>query len=540
MARFSFERHSGRVISAARIAFASLFLFAVWIDPTQPAQAAEVSYTILGAYVLAAAAIAIVTWNNWWLDSRLAAPAHILDVVIFAALVVATAGYTSPFFVFFVFVLLSSAIRWDWYQTALTAAALIALFLAAGLIVNQSTVGDFELQRFIIRTGHLLILSGLIIWFGIHQEQLLADSPAQSADLTLDQATESILRGAAESCRASRALLTWRDHELGEQFALELNEGAIRSVPVTAQPDFAPFPDGTPYLYDVEQGHALAHHPTRGRRQIRTSDEIRAGSAQLPLSAGLAIPLVHPTGSGMLILEDVSSLSSDHLPLGEKLGQNVVAEIQRHALIRAMEESGESRARLAFARDLHDNVVQFLAGATIRIEAMLRKSRTTGVPQEELTELKRLMLQEQRDLRLFVETLKTGESIDSGTLESALSALCQRLANQWSIECRLKAEMPAMAVPMRIHLDAQQLVREAVANAARHGKASLVTIRATLYERSLKLLVNDNGQGIGSRTGDPPWSLSGRVSSAGGKMDIESSDKGTQISIDLPLRKARA
>ena len=96
---------------------AILFLLAILVDVTQPAQAPAATYALLAAYVAFAAAVVFATWNNWWLDAKLAGPAHAFDIVLFTLLVMLTEGYTSPFFTFFMFLLLSAAIRWGWQAT---------------------------------------------------------------------------------------------------------------------------------------------------------------------------------------------------------------------------------------------------------------------------------------------------------------------------------------------------------------------------------------------------------------------------------------
>ena len=86
------------------------------------------------AYLFFAAAIALATWNNWWADAKLAGPAlYAGDIAMFTLMVLLTEGYTTPFFTFFMFLLLSAAIRWGWRATALTAVLVTVLYLLAGL-----------------------------------------------------------------------------------------------------------------------------------------------------------------------------------------------------------------------------------------------------------------------------------------------------------------------------------------------------------------------------------------------------------------------
>ena len=72
---------SGRVIALGRLMLATLFLLAIWVETSQPALAPITTYVLLLTYVVFAAAVAVATWNNWWLDARLAGPAHTADVM---------------------------------------------------------------------------------------------------------------------------------------------------------------------------------------------------------------------------------------------------------------------------------------------------------------------------------------------------------------------------------------------------------------------------------------------------------------------------
>jgi hypothetical protein len=166
-----FQHSSGRVIALGRLLLATLFLAAVLIDTSQPTHAPEVTYALILGYIVISASIVAATWNNWWLDARLSGPSHSVDIVMFTLLVLLTEGYTSPFLFFFMFVLLAAAIRWDWHATALTAILLILLYLVAGLFAFNAGV-SFDPQRFLVRTGHLVVLSLILIWFGANQNWL--------------------------------------------------------------------------------------------------------------------------------------------------------------------------------------------------------------------------------------------------------------------------------------------------------------------------------------------------------------------------------
>ena len=541
MVDIGFKRRSGRVISLARVMLACLFLGAVWFDPSQPTHGAGLTYALLAFYVAAAAVIAVLTWDSWWLDARLAGSAHILDVLAFTAIVYSTAGYTSPFFLFFVFILLSSAIRWGWRETAITAAALTLLYLAAGLAV--ASPGDFELQRFILRTGHLITLSLLLIWFGVHQGQSqselrLGDGAAASVD---ESPLVTGLVAAARAAGADEALLVWREDRSGAATILAYRNGEIEA-PRRGWPPLRAHGD-VPLLYDLANGRALAQVPGRPPLALETEALIdKEAAGLLGLDRGLAVPLRLETGRGELFLQGIEGLATDHLHFAEALSRDVAAHIRRHALLQAVEQSGEARARLSLARDLHDSVVQFLAGAAFRIEAMLRKARNGLQVESELGELKALMLEEQGDLRSYVEALRAGREIELVVAKAELEALCGKLSAQWRIECRFVADVPERMIPMRLHIDAQQMIREAVANAVRHGGATIVRVRLNVDDSDIELCITDNGRGFPSDVvagGTQPLSLRERAEGAGGDVALECGEQGTSVTITLPLKGRR-
>ena len=533
-----FQHPSGRVIALGRLLLATLFLVSISVDASQPAQAPAPTYALLGAYVAFAAVMVALTWRNWWLDARLAGPGHAIDIILFAVLVLLTEGYTSPFFAFFMFVLLSAAIRWGWQTTALTAILLTLIYLVVGMVEAPS--GEtFELQRFVIRTGQLVILSLILIWFGINQWDTLG--AARGTDLidypSLDESPLEIgLRAAMNKVGADAGGFIWRED--GNVSGLRVRDGALTKVEVLPS-EVGPEPAATPFLYDLPNARALNRDADRNLREFPPRDAIGADIiASLVLREGLAIPVRSDTGEGMLYLDDIPNLSTDHIDLGDQIAAHAAAQFQRHALLEAAEESAEARSRLTLARDLHDSVVQFLAGAAFRIEAMKRSHASGREIEPDLNELKQLMLQEQGELRTFITALRSGPVVTYDAVAKDLALLAERLSRQWSIDCETSTRPAELVVPARLHQDMRQLVREAVANAVRHAGAKSVTIElAAASPHELRLeLTNDGNRYPRSADGvELPQSLSERVSQADGNLEISRGMGVTRVSIMLPI-----
>ena len=514
---------------------ASLFLLAIWLDASQPTKAPLAAWAVLGAYAAFSLAALAITWKDWWLDARLAGLFHAIDIMLFTFLVFSTEGYTPPF-ASYMFVLLAAAIRWGWRSTALSALLLTLLYVLAGLTVAETAD---EFHPFIIRTGNLIILSLILMWFGINQWRSgmhRRDKDALREPSLYKSPLENGLEVAMRGLSAERGVLVWREHG-SDKIDTLLRRGDQLTAEESKVEAFTGRFDH-PFLYDLARDRAL----TRDRRH-----DLRAGSARelirqdaavtFSLSEGMAIPICTATGEGEIFLEDVANLSADHIDLGQQVAADIAANLERYALIRAVEESAEARSRVALAGDLHDSVVQFLAGAAFRVEALKRDQAVGRNVQADLEQLKQLMLQEQRELRSFIAALRSGPSIELAELAKNLNELARRLSRQWDVTCQFSAEEGDAKVPSRLRFDTEQLVREAVANAVRHAGATSVTIKLSTRSDDLLLdLINDGERYPKSMGGDAmPKSLSERVRLAGGALELSRGLGLTKISVSLPL-----
>jgi signal transduction histidine kinase len=514
---------------------ASLFLLAIWFDASQPTKTPLAAWAVLGAYAIFALGVLATTWNNWWLDARLAGLFHAIDIILFTFLVFSTEGYTPPF-ASFIFVLLAAAIRWGWRSTALSALLLILLYILAGLTVAQT---PDEFHPFIIRTGNLVILSLILMWFGVNQWRsgmYRRDKDALGEPSAYDNPLENGLAAAMEGLSAARAVLVWREH--GSDKIETLSRQGEQLIAKVQKVDAFTGRFEHPFLYDLARDRAL----TRDRRH-----DLRAGSARelirqdageaFSLREGIAVPVRTATGDGEIFLEEVRNLSADHIDIGQQVAADIAAYLERYALIRAVEESAEARSRVALAGDLHDSVVQFLAGAAFRVEALKRDQAVGRNLESDLEQLKQLMLQEQRELRSFIAALRSGPSIELAELAKNLNELARKLSQQWDVTCQFSSEDGNAKVPSRLRFDAEQLVREAVANAVRHAGATSITIKLSARSDDLLLdLINDGERYPKSVIGDAmPRSLSERVRLAGGALELSRGLGLTKISVSLPL-----
>ena len=525
------------MIAVGRYMLSALLFFAMIIDASPIVDTSSTVFRIVCGYVVVALVLVVITWKDWWVDARLAGPAHAIDIATYTVLVFLVGPGDSPYFTLFIFILLSAAIRWGWKATTLTAVLLVSLYLMAGFLA-AGPIQSPELHTFVDRTGHLIILSTILIWFGVNQwhSGLLARTSGAFADPSPDESPfETGLRAAMRRLNAGSGVLVWRDQTQSVS-AISDRDGILSEARV--KETALRHPGAGALIYDRRRDRALAQDEDRNLNAIAANEVIRAEIADgLELRQGIAVPLRTGAGEGELFLESLPDLSTDHIDLGTQVASELAGHIERHALMVAVEESAEARSRLTLARDLHDSVVQFLAGAAFRLEALKRDLTSGRNLEPELNYLKQLMLQEQGELRSFITALRSAPQIGVGEIANDLRALSERLAEQWDVLCEFSAHTTDMMVPSRLHLDAQHLTREAVANAVRHAGAKSVTIRLRSEPEQLKLdFINDGARFPASPLGgDMPRSLSERVKLAGGALELTRGMGVTRISVSLPI-----
>jgi signal transduction histidine kinase len=552
MFKGTFQHRSGRVIALGRMVLAAVFLFAIYLDPSQPNQSPSVAYGLLMGYVIWSAGLLILTWTNWWLDYRLAAFAHLVDIAAFGTLVFFTEGYTSPFYTFFVFLLLSSAIRWSWRETALTAAAVAILFFAAGTATLALGAAEIDLQRLIVRLTHLIVLSLLFIWFGVNQQESSPDDLAAELEPQPDADGPPIqltMNYAAERTRAQRIVFAWWQKEEPWLHVAELEGDSYRSTrvgPEAYDPLFSHTAAGCPFLFDRKRRRGLcrsSRSPNRLHGFPQTIDPHFAD--QYRLETGLAIRVRCDDYEGELLALNIEGLCADDLGTAVTLGREISALFDRSAMLAVSEETAFNRARMSLARDLHDSVVQVLAGASFRLEALKSWIKAGRDPEPEIDAVKADLTGEQKNIRTFIASLRSGRtSMKQTDLAAGLPALCEQIQRRWNLDCDLTRPPGELVAPIWIEHELHQIIREAAANAARHGRATALNIALRDGDGDLELNITDNGVGFpgtgsgGSGDGGQaasPWSVHERVKGLGGTLSLFSGGGGSRLQIKVPI-----
>jgi signal transduction histidine kinase len=525
---------------------AVIFFLAVWIDPRQPAVDETVGYVLLATYITLSAAVLALSWNNWWIDFRIAPAAHTLDCAVFIAAVYFTEGYrstfTSPFFAFFLFLLFAATIRWGWKVTAATAAAVTICYFLTG-IATQLGSPEFDLYRFGRRVCYLVVISLVLLWFGINQYRAVGRYPATVLDFPPDATTPPFglaLALAMEQTGARRAILMWSPKEEPWIEVLEADRSVTREErfdPKQLGISVEPTGTGEPFIFDLDRDRALSC--TDGQRDLTVPASQLVSSelaTRFSIRNGLGIPIRSQEYQAELFLVEIPGMCRDDLAVALGLRHEISSALDRFSVMSMAEEAAVARIRAAFARDLHDSVAQALAGACFRLEALRAWIKSGNDPEAEILAIKSALRLEQRQVRRLISKLRLGAvSLQITDLAADLAELAQEISSQWGVKIAVSTATGALQVPNWFRQEMHHLVREAAANAVRHGDACNITVSLEETEDLIHLEIADDGKGFGDKLiADRPWSINERVKSLGGSLSLRSRGSGALLMIQFP------
>jgi signal transduction histidine kinase len=520
----------------------------------------EVTYGLLAGYMSYALALALLAWLAPAPRLRLGFVTHALDLALFTIFVQLTEGRASPFFAYFIFSLVGATLRWQWRGAVWTAAVVLVAFNAMALY-QAKVVRDpaLEVERFIIRSVYLVVMTALLAFLGAYEERRRRDMTrlaawprglAQESAIALRQ----ILQSAGLVLDAPRLLFWWKDaDEPGLELALLAGPDEFRAwrEPPDSFPSLTPEPLAqTAFLCrDVRARQPVVLYSSpAGLAEWHGAPLDPKLQARFAVKGALSLRVAGERCDGRLLALDKRSLTADDLMLGEVVARQVAASLDHLLLSRRVQQAAVAEERMRVSRDLHDGVLQSLAGAALKLETIRWLVRTEPeLARDRLADVQRLIAQEQRALRLFIQDPKftpLSTPLADAPLHCRLRDLVRRLEALWGVRVSLEQE----------HLDEQRvnlladdvchIVQEAVVNAARHGGATQIAVCAGLRGGRLCLIASDNGRGFAFRGHYDhaalaalrlgPVRLKERVNTLGGTVTIDSTPGGARLEIEIP------
>ena len=198
------------------------------------------------------------------------------------------------------------------------------------------------------------------------------------------------------------------------------------------------------------------------------------------------------------------------------------------ASARIIAAADEARRRIE--RDLHDGLQQRLVSLGLR--ARLAEELVSADQRELKGELARIA-------DGLVEALEAVREISRGIhpailSEAGLGPAVEGLARNSPVPVRLQSSVDGR-LPDRVEVGAYYIICEALANAAKHAKATVITISVGHRGHALDLSVRDDGIGGADGSGPGLTGLADRVHALGGTMQLLSPrSSGTRLLVRLP------
>jgi signal transduction histidine kinase len=305
-------------------------------------------------------------------------------------------------------------------------------------------------------------------------------------------------------------------------------------------------------------GRVLEERTPRRIHDLDPSLMARPGDREVGVTA-LLVPLIfRGRALGVLVALDPLGRESGFSDEDESVllsfaasAATAVATAQSVAEDRTRESiAATERERGRWARELHDESLQSLAG----LRVLLSAARRTGSPEE----LDRLLTQgiEQVDtaiaeMRRLIADLRPS-TLDQLGLGAALEALGERTATGHSIEVEINTDMDFEAgrnsnrLLGEVEDTTYRIVQEALTNAVKHGKAERARVDVSEDGESLRVRVLDVGRGFDPTAPTEGFGLVGmreRAELAGGTLELRSAPgEGTTIIAVIPAihRKSKA
>lgn len=559
---YSPQSRAERFIATGRVVLATSSLFAVWLDPTEPAKFARFAYSLLVAYVVYSAFVALLVWRSDDPAGRQRAITHAVDLAFFSLFIYFTAGPASPFTAYFVFSMVCATLRWQWRGVLWTAVASIAAFLAVAVFFAELSAGNaVETYRLIIRVVYLGVIAVLLGYLGAHEERTRHEISQLAAwprlvPQRLEPAVRALLEHAAGVLGAPHAVLAWVESEEPWLYLASWRQGEFgwsRESPETYNPLIStPVDEGSFLCPEAEAPPTVLFRTPAGLDRWRGFPLHPGLRERLGPAPVLGVRIRAGSFEGHLLLLGKAGMTSDDLLLAEIVAGMVAARLDSVYLARSLAEGLATEERIRLARDLHDGVLQSLTGVGLRLEGVRRLiEEDVGEAAERVEELQHLLSLEQRDLRFFIEELKPQPVTSTGQtagLTRQVSDLVQRLELEWGLRVELETGGLEEEIPEGLEREIYHIVREAMVNAVRHGDASLVRVAIHVHGERITITVSDNGNGFpfeGSyshaelvRRNLGPRTLRERVSALNGTVALDSSRSGARLEILLPLWEA--
>jgi signal transduction histidine kinase len=515
-----------RVLAIGRAFLTVSGLVSIYVDPTEPARLAELTYAVLFAYALYSLIVLAFVHRATRLALRDGEILHGIDILWTAALTFVSNGVGSPFFLFFIFVVLAAAYRWGFRGTIVTGAVVVGLVAVQSLIATLgpwrglfSIVAD-DINRTIMRVAYLLLTAFLVGYLGEEEKALRAESVAMGeagrqprVDLGLGGSVTAVSRELLRIFDAQVVDFVIQDFETRRTMLWRVERHDVTAAPGRAlHLELAPSQQAA-WLFD-DPGRAWHARKTGEGAPfaVRVAEPgvwpLQRSTVNLPEALADARPFTTVTVGNMGMSEEwrgrvylFDAANADNLERSlhflDALTEHITPALTNVFLLRRLRSRAGAVERARVARELHDGAIQALFGIEMKIEALRRRTTLSATQMDaELGEVQQLLQTEVLALRELMQALRPIELETSDQLPDVLASLVERFRRDTGVSARFVYDGGPMSLPAPTALELARIVQEALVNVRKHSRARNVLVRLTNTDQRCTLVIEDDGQGF--------------------------------------------
>lgn len=553
-----------RALARTRVLLACVSLIAVYLDPFEPTFAARETYTLLALYgAFSVVVLAAAEFGARWLQG--VRPAiHVIDVMLAAAVTFLTQGASSPFFVYFVFVLFGAAARWGLSGALATGTVAVSLFVLQAWLAPLLMAGEpAELTRTIMRVAYLLLLTLTLGVLAAHQRALRSERTALSGVMAAMETAGTFLDrlrvvlaecvayyGASEAIAVIEVFEPKLRHVWLSRRDAHGNAGALEEVDA---PDDAPYWQAPPpgsVVWRVRRGPATlaCHAIVAAGNRLASFDGTFAASLLDRHAADVALA-AEARGAhewrARLILLDPAHHGRDAMEFLHLLTAHVAPALHNDYLLSRLRSRVSAAERASIAREIHDGPIQSLIGLEMATEARRLHARGTPGLEADLLMIRDGLRRCVGDLRDLMVRLKPAPPGGRHVLRQ-VAEMADRLRREQGLNVSVLSTVSELRCRPRMSVELARIAQEALSNIRKHSGATRVTIAITETATTGRMIVEDDGRGLGfsgrlsledleAREMGPAQILQ-RVRTIGADLVIDSQPgRGTRVEVEWPL-----
>jgi signal transduction histidine kinase len=535
-----------RLIATGRIMLALFTAVVVYVDPDVSRSQLRL-LPMAAAFAAYAVILTIIGWRLPMVAMRARLGVHVVDFLLFSLFIELTHASVSPFFVFFLFSLLTALVRFGVRGLLITAGAAIATYL--GMAFSDEMIRS-DPGFLIMRVTSLSVATLLLAYVGAYYERVQSELAKLAAwpALASDQPETTVRETLSLACnltRSPRAMLVWEEEEEPWTSVAVLSGGDVainREPPGFLEAMVNAAAREVTFLERSDEKAVLLLD--RRPRSESGSALTAVGRERLGAQSVLSAAVRGRTVTGRIFFLDRRSVHIDDVAVAEIVARLVAARLDQLNIAARTRLAAVAQERLRVARDLHDGVLQSLTGASLQLEMTSRLIETDKVAaQAKLRTVQDLIAADHAELRTLINTLRPDASIPRPNIKARLDELAQRLHRQWDVEMVIAMEPPSVELPDRLVSEIYNIIGEGAVNAAKHAAASRIAVELFVGAADVAMIVSDNGRGFpftgtytleelnAARRG--PVTLKERVAALNGDLILYSTPKGSRVDIRI-------